>query len=1171
MAKDSRTGPVAKGQIEVLETAANGESVSEAFSVLFEIVEMQFPGMHVSAFLLDKNHERLRLKVSPSFPSELLSLLRSWEATNVSSPPATAMIRREPVFVADINQTDGGSDAPPREQHDIESAWIFPLIDSSGELQGALGLHGRSTVWPDGVQIKALENVARLVAIAMASYQTKKALRKREVEIRQLYNSVQDVIFEIRVDPDESFSFANVNRSFLEVTGLSEDEVIGKLVNQVIPEPSYSLVVEKYRQAIRDERTISWQEKTPYPSGVKTGEVSVSPIFDSEGCCTMLIGSVHDLTERKHIEDRLRKSEETFRLLFETSRDGIIVMTENRECVRANSAAVAMFGCKDEAEFLAVHASQRNPEFQANGQSSDDYAENIIEYLDSNGSRYYEWLYRRVDGSEFFAEIMPARMMQDGQPMIHLTIRDITERVVTQARLGRITKIYDALGQCNQAIIHCEDENELLNKVCRIAVEYGGMRLAWVGMLDASTQLLKPMALYGDGYSYVGGIEVSTDAGKATGKGPGGRAFREKRAIWCQDFMNDPSLAAWHERGREYGWSSVAGLPLFRNGDVVGVFILYSGVANAFDDEEQGLLKRMAEEISFGLSHMQGNREREEERKQLSMLSQVVEQSPNVVMITNGKGLIEYVNPAFERLTGYESKEVCGRDSQLLKSGGMLSSAFEQLRTSLKRGEAWQGEVITRKKDGAEVIAVAHVGPLYTEEDRVSRYLCVAEDVTEYRNTERRVEYLVNYDELTGLPSRVQLQQQFGHAMNAARRGGGNLALIFVDLDQFKNINNTLGHSVGDAVLKEIANQLKDVLRKEDVLCRLGGDKFIVMLPQCGPDKAAKVAENILAAISVPRTIKQHEFVLTGSLGIAVFPQDGSDLETLSKNADMAMFLAKQERRGCYRFYTEEMQTRNARTLLLVGEMRHAIAKEQFHIHYQPFVSRGRVIGAEALLRWDNPTLGSVSPVEFIPAAEEFGLIVDIGEWVLHKAAQQARAWLDAGMQLSSMAVNLSPMQFRDEKLSQTVVKVLQETQLPPEVLELEITESTAMLNPDLAVSLTKGLNMLGIRFAIDDFGTGYSSLSYLKKFHLHKLKIDRTFVRDLLADAEDQAIVSTIIDMARNLGLVVIAEGVENEEQCRFLTEQGCAEMQGFYFSKPLPASECESFIRDWNARHTG
>ena len=1167
---DIQAKRTSKELLDALDPAAEYKVVHRLFPLLYEFLETQLPGMHVSVFLLSREDGTLKPNLSPSFPSDLSPALSDWKAAGTPSPPAEAIARRESVLVADINQVRAYSDAVGSNRCGVHTVWMFPLVGPGGEALGALGLHGREGVLPDEPQIFMLENVARLVVLTMASYQAESVSHDSEMLLRQFYDNVKDVIFEVRVAPDGSFYFDGVNQSFLDATGLRKEQVVGKPVDQVIPESSYSMVVGNYRKAMRNKQSVSWQEETPYPSGLKTGEVSVFPVFDSGGRCTRLIGTVHDITERRQIENRLRRSEETFRLMFETSQDGILLMNEKRECLRANAAAVKMFGCEDEAEFLTIHARERSPEFQLDGRRSTDFADNVIADWFNKGSRHYEWVYRRRDGSEFVAELSLARIVLDDQPLIQVTIRDITDRIQTRDRLARITKIYAALGQCNQAIIHADDEDELLNQVCSIAVEYGGMRLAWVGILEESSGLLKPVANYGEGTGYIRDIEVSIDEGKATGQGPGGRAYRERRAIWFQDFMSDPALKAWHGSAAKYGWGSVAGLPLYRNGDVVGVFFLYSSASNAFDKEERRLLQEMAEDISFGLEHIQGNREREVERKELRMLSQVVEQSQNMVIITDTEGSIEYTNPAFERLTGYTSDEVRGKHTRFLEAGGMSSTIATDLWSRLKRGEAWQGEVINRKKDGGELIALVHAAPLYTEEDRIRHYISVAQDITEHRHAEWRVEYLANFDDLTGLPNRVQLQQQFGYAVSVARRNNENLAIIFIDLDYFSNINDAYGHSVGDVLLKKVSERLAAVLKEKDTLCRLGADEFIVMLPQCGADASAEVASRILEALVAPFEVEQHEFIVTASLGISVFPEDGNDLETLSRNADMAMFLAKEQGRASYRFFTEEMQTHASRTMRLITEMRHAVERGQFELHYQPLVSGKRVIGVEALLRWNHPELGSVLPAEFIPAAEKSGLVIDIGGWVLRKAAQQAKDWLDSGLQLSTMAVNLSPVQFRDERLSQTIVDVLKETQLPPELLELEITEGTAMLNPDYAVSLTKGLNMLGVRFSIDDFGTGYSSLSYLKKFHIHKLKIDRTFVRDLLVDTEDRAIVSTIINMARNLGLVVIAEGVENEEQCRFLTEQGCDEMQGFYFSKPLPAEGCESFFREWDLRRS-
>ena len=424
---------------------------------------------------------------------------------------------------------------------------------------------------------------------------------------------------------------------------------------------------------------------------------------------------------------------------------------------------------------------------------------------------------------------------------------------------------------------------------------------------------------------------------------------------------------------------------------------------------------------------------------------------------------------------------------------------------------------------------------------------------------------LANFDTLTGLPNRAQLDEHLQYAIHVAKRHSGRLALMFIDIDHFKYINDTLGHRVGDVLLVELAKRLRRVLREEDIVSRLGGDEFIVMSPDLNERTAGHVAQKVLAAIGEPYDIEQHELSVTASIGLALYPADGEDLESLSKKADTAMYRAKQEGRNGYRFFTAEMQARSARHLQLGNALRHALDRDEFSVHYQPQLTLcdGRVVGAEALLRWQHPELGLVPPAEFIPVAEDNGLILLIGEWVLRQAVAQAKAWLASDLPPLVIAVNLSAVQFRHPALPDLVTRILDEAGLPPEYLELELTEGVAMHDPQGAIAVMNNLHERGVRMSIDDFGTGYSSLGYLKKFNVYKLKIDQSFVRDIRTDPEDKAIVSAIIQMAKSLGLATIAEGVETAGQLAFLREQGCDEVQGYYYSKPLTAELFAAFVR--------
>jgi len=391
------------------------------------------------------------------------------------------------------------------------------------------------------------------------------------------------------------------------------------------------------------------------------------------------------------------------------------------------------------------------------------------------------------------------------------------------------------------------------------------------------------------------------------------------------------------------------------------------------------------------------------------------------------------------------------------------------------------------------------------------------------------------------------------------------MALMFIDLDHFKTVNDTLGHSVGDHLLIEVARRLTAVLRAQDSLSRMGGDEFILLLPAVDAEGAAQVAAKMISALTPPCLVDGAELVATASIGIAMFPEDGLDFETLAKSADTAMYRVKQASRNGFCFFTQEMQAQSERTLNLVSAMRHALERHEFELHYQPQMSLqdGRVVGAEALLRWRSADFGPLSPAEFIPIAEDSGQILELGEWVMRTAAQQAMQWQAQGLPALTMAVNLSAVQFRHPDLFAMVLRILDEVGLPAQYLEIELTEAIAMDNPVAAIALMNRLHDLGVRMSIDDFGTGYSSLSYLKKFNVSKLKIDQSFVRDISDDPDDKAIVSAVINLASSLGMQTIAEGVETAGQLAFLRLQGCNEVQGFYFSKPLPAAQFEAYLR--------
>ena len=777
---------------------------------------------------------------------------------------------------------------------------------------------------------------------------------------------------------------------------------------------------------------------------------------------------------------------------------------------------------------------------------------------------------QRPDGSVVWVHAQAELIKGEGKKddVLLGTVIDITQRKLAETRVLRMSQLYAALSQCNQAIIHCKYEEQLFPQICQDAVHYGGMKMAWIGIVNQATQRVEPVAAYGSGIEYLQGIKISLSADEPTGRGPTGTCIRENQPFWCQDFQHDSATSAWHERGAMYGWASSASLPLQRKGVPVGAITLYLDEINAFDEPVKNLLLEMMMDISFALDRFDNEVERIQTsvalKKSEQYLRTIIETEPECVKVLDASGDLIEMNPAGLAMLEASSIEQAKQHRLVEFVLPQHRDAFFNMHAQVMQGEEAKlaFEIVGLK--GTRRWLETHATPMHDEEGKVTSLLGITIDITERRKNEERIKYLANFDALTGLPNRVQLDDHLKYALSLAKRSHEQLALMFIDLDRFKDVNDTLGHSSGDVLLVEIAERLRQTLREEDTASRLGGDEFILVIPNCDTQGAARVAQKILEVISVPFRIEQYDLTMSASIGIAMFPEDGVDLESLSKSADTAMYRAKQEGRSSYRFFTAAMQANATRNMQMVIALRQALEQEQFEIHYQPQISiaDGRVIGVEALLRWQHPELGPVSPAEFIPVAEESGLILPIGEWVLRRAARQLKSWMNRGFSTMMMAVNLSAGQFRHPRLTEIVTQILEEERLPPQCLELELTEGVSMYDPEAAISIINGLHEAGIRLSIDDFGTGYSSLSYLKKFKVYKLKIDQSFVRDISTDQEDKAIVAAIISMSKDLGLQTIAEGVETAEQLDYLRAQGCDEAQGYFYSRPLPPEEIEPLL---------
>jgi diguanylate cyclase (GGDEF)-like protein/PAS domain S-box-containing protein len=564
--------------------------------------------------------------------------------------------------------------------------------------------------------------------------------------------------------------------------------------------------------------------------------------------------------------------------------------------------------------------------------------------------------------------------------------------------------------------------------------------------------------------------------------------------------------------------------------------------------------------------------ERADER--LTQWATAFQNTSEGVMITDPDGRILDVNRAFCEITGYELDEVRDQTPNVLRSGRHDESFYQAMWATLKAAGKWQGEIWNRHKNGGVYPEWLSISQVSNGRGETVNYVGVFADISSIKETELRLLHLAHHDPLTDLPNRLLCAARLGHAIDQAARHPRQLAILFLDLDRFKNINDTLGHALGDELLVQTARRLQECVRQEDTVARLGGDEFVVILENLAdPDDAGKVTEKILAALQRPFSLGEHQVVVTASVGVSLYPRDGRDCEILLKHADVAMYRAKGLGRNNHAYYKPELTESAEGHFALEHKLRGALERDELELFFQPQVSAGdnRMVGAEVLLRWRHPELGLVEPGRFLPIAEETGLIRPIGEWVLREACRQALAWRQAGLPALRLAVNLSGQQLTPDGIDEQLEAILRDTGITPSCLELEITESFLMQNPETSVPVLYALKARGISLAIDDFGTGFSSLGHLKRLPVHKLKIDQSLVRDIPADPDDEGTAKAVIALGHSLGLTVIAEGVETERQRDFLRREGCDELQGYLYGHPSPADEFAALLNSMGPAPTG
>ena len=606
------------------------------------------------------------------------------------------------------------------------------------------------------------------------------------------------------------------------------------------------------------------------------------------------------------------------------------------------------------------------------------------------------------------------------------------------------------------------------------------------------------------------------------------------------------------------GVNHLIAIPLVMPNAALGVLCIGAGKGGDAEPEQLQALESFAERLSLALQFA-------EQRSLLEVQGAAMALSSSAHFITDAYGRIEWVNAAFERLSGYSKEEALGRTPAILRSELQSKDVFQRMWTTVRSGQSWRGEIINRRKTGETYVVCQSVTPLMNEQHQVAHLVATHDDVSAQEEARTQIEYMAHHDPLTDLPNRASFVERLQFAIARGETEGGCVGVLCLDLDRFKLVNDTLGHALGDRLLRDMAERLKASVRGHDVVARFDGDEFTVVLPGCDSGVATRIAERILENICRPAPVGSYDVSITASIGIAFSSPVARDADALIKQAHLAMHGAKEMGRNGYAFYKGIPDARPVPDLTIQSGLRQALLEGGLRLQYQPQMraSGRQLVGVEALLRWTSPTLGPVSPAHFIPVAEQTGLIVDIDQWVLRAACAQAKTWRAAGIDVPRLAVNISGVTFRRGKLVTWIEEALASADLAPGCLEIELTEGVLMRDAEQVIENLANLRRLGVRVALDDFGTGYSSLSYLKRFKLDVLKIDRSFVNGLPDDADSVAIARLIVAMAKALRMEVVAEGVETSDQAAFLEGLGCDILQGFLFSGAVAPAELTRWAR--------
>jgi diguanylate cyclase (GGDEF)-like protein/PAS domain S-box-containing protein len=905
----------------------------------------------------------------------------------------------------------------------------------------------------------------------------------------------------------------------------------------------------EYREIVAELLESSITENTPVPLKLQRGResiVDVEMVFNQIGQKKSGLVSVQarDITDKLRVAEIVLRSENRYRSLVESALD-LICVCENGEITFINAAGAEILHEKNPDRLIGRKLiTLLHPDYQPIMDDGLQVLASELESLSGTGSSM-PLKFVRVDGEIIDVEVAVMPFGAPGEDAFMIEARDITQRLrATESLREREQRLNGILNTVADAIITINDKG-LIQSFNPAAERIFGYKSREV--IGENVKILVPSPHRSKHDRYL--VDY-----KETGKAKIiGKTNREEMGQRKDGSLFPIELSVTEMR--------LGHIRLF-TGIVKDITVRKTAEEELRRAHDQ--LEIRVDERTHELTEEIGVRRKTEEK--LRLAAEVIANLTEAVVIVDKRFRTTAINPAFSLITGYREDDVIGRMPPFYKSLKKDKELYQRMWKEIDAHGRWEGEYWHKKKNGQEIAVRLSVSAITDEDGRIMQFAAVLTDITKRKQDEERIYYQANYDALTDLPNRALFHDRLNQGLATMARLDRRLGLMFIDLDGFKLINDTLGHDIGDLMLQETAVRLSKCIRSGDTVARLGGDEFTVIMPSLkDPRHAPLLGQRILDCLAKPYNLEGHESFISGSIGVTIFPDDGTEANELIKNADSAMYRAKEMGKANYQFFTPDMNADVKERLILKNGLSKALENGEFELFYQPKleISTNRITGVEALMRWHSDENGLISPVKFIPVLEETGMVVEVGEWALRTACEQHKAWVQAGLPPIRIAVNLSARQLRETSFVPMMERVLKESGVKAESLEIEITESMLMSDSAKAVVALGELHEMGLHVAMDDFGTGYSSLSYLKKFPIDTIKIDRSFVADIATDEDDAEIIKTIISMGRTLNRKVVAEGVETAEQLSILRQYNCDEIQGYYFCRPQPSEKLTGFLQ--------